>query len=82
MLATYLLSRSGYNLKRSQNIMLTLSEFSGERAITQSAFLDTHPAGIERYVAWDMAIKEIKNNSSKLPYLKETAESENPAAGQ
>lgn len=71
LLATYLLSRAGYNLKRAQNIMLVLSETSGEAAINSSAFLDTHPAGIERLVAWEKAIDEIKGNPSKLPYLKE-----------
>ena len=71
LLATYLLSRAGYSLSRAQNVMVVLSEFSGEKRISESAFLDTHPAGVERYVAWDMAIQEVKNNSSKLPYLKE-----------
>lgn len=70
LLATYLLSRAGYDLKRAQNIMVVLSDFSGETNISSSAFLDTHPAGIERYVAWNMAMEEVKNNSSKLPYLK------------
>jgi len=74
LLATYLLSRAGYNLKRAQNIMVVLSDFSGETNISSSAFLNTHPAGIERYVAWDMAIQEVKSNSSKLPYLKENNE--------
>lgn len=72
LLATYLLSRANYNLKRAQNIMVVLSDFSGETNISTSAFLNTHPAGIERYVAWDMAIQEVKSNASKLPYLKET----------
>lgn len=71
LLATYLLSRAGYNLKRAQNIMLVLSKTSGEPAINSSAFLDTHPAGIERIVAWEKAIDEIKGNTSKLPYLKD-----------
>ena len=74
LLATYLLSRAGYDLKRAQNIMVVLSDFSGESNISRSAFLDTHPAGVERYVAWDMAIHEVKTNPSKLPYLKESKE--------
>ncbi len=71
LLATYLLSRAGYDLKRAQNIMLVLAKFSGETDSSRSAFLDTHPAGIERFVAWEKAIEEVKNNKSKLPYLKE-----------
>ena len=71
LLATYLLSRAGYNLNRAQNIMLVLANVAGENTNSRTAFLDSHPAGIERFVAWDKAIKEVKNNPSKLPYLKE-----------
>lgn len=72
LLATYLLSRAGYNLKRSQNLMLVLSEFAGDRRdSSRAAFLDTHPAGIERFVAWEKAMEEVKSNPSKLPYRKE-----------
>jgi predicted Zn-dependent protease len=70
LLATYLLSRAGYDLKRAQNIMLVLSESSGETETHRSAFLDTHPAGIERFVAWEKAIDEVKDNPEKLPYRK------------
>lgn len=76
LLATYLLSRAGYNLTRAENIMLVLSETSGETDISSSAFLDTHPGGIERLVAWEKAIEEIQNNPSKLPYPKDV-ESQN-----
>lgn len=76
LLGAYLLSRAGYDLKRAQNVMVVLSEFSGETNIKSSAFLDTHPAGMERYVAWDMTIQEVRNNSSKLPYVKEGANTE------
>lgn len=70
LLATYLLSRSGYDLKKAGNIMVVLSKASGEEsALSRSAFLDTHPAGIERVVAWEKAIDEIKHNPSRLPYL-------------
>jgi len=68
LLATYLLSRAGYDLKRAQNVMLVLSEFSGETGISSSAFLSTHPAGVERIVSWEKAIDEIRSNPSKLPY--------------
>lgn len=72
LLATYLLSRAGYDLKKAGNIMVVLSKASGEESgLSRSAFLDTHPAGIERVVAWDKAIEEIKSNSSKLPYSNE-----------
>ncbi len=73
LLATYLLSRSGYNLKKAQNIMVVLAQFAGEKDPSHAAFLNTHPAGIERVVAWEKSIDEIKANRSKLPYLKETA---------
>ncbi len=71
LLAAYLLSRAGYNLKRAQNVMLVLSKFAGESSSSRAAFLDTHPAGVERFVAWEKAIDEVKNNPSKLPYLNE-----------
>lgn len=71
LLATYLLSRAGYNLKRAQNIMMVLANEAGESADSRTAFLDSHPAGIERFVAWEKAIEEVKNNKSKLPYVKE-----------
>lgn len=70
LLATYLLSRARYDLKKAQNVMVVLAKFSGKSDPAQAAFLDTHPAGMERVVAWEKAIYEIKENSSKLPYLK------------
>lgn len=73
LLATYLLSRAGYNLQRAQNVMLVLANEAGEGADSRTAFLDSHPAGIERFVAWDKAIEEVKNNPSKLPYALEPA---------
>jgi predicted Zn-dependent protease len=80
LLATYLLSRAGYNLKRAQNVMLVLSKHSGEADITKSAFLDSHPDGIERIVAWEMAIEEVKNNPAKLPYSVKEAAPQNTEA--
>ncbi|WP_435641570.1 M48 family metallopeptidase [Micavibrio aeruginosavorus] len=71
LLATYLLSRAGYNLKSAQNVMVVLAQFAGEKSPSQAAFLDTHPAGTERVVAWQKAIDEIKQNPSKLPYPKQ-----------
>lgn len=68
LLATYLLSRAGYNLERAQNIMVVLSKFAGEKDPSRAAFLDSHPAGMERVVAWEKAISEIQTNDSKLPY--------------
>lgn len=81
LLSTYILSRAGFNLERAQNMMLVLSEYSGEGDTDRAAFLDSHPAGIERFVAWDKAVKEVKNNPSKLPYIieqpkKQTSESD------
>lgn len=72
LLATYLLSRGGYNLEKAQNVMVVLAQFAGETDPTRKAFLDSHPAGMERVVAWKKATAEIKGNKSKLPYLKET----------
>lgn len=74
LLATYLLSRAGYNLNKAQNIMLVLAESNGESSISQSAFLDSHPAGVERFVAWDKAIKEVEASKTKLPIKNEQAE--------
>lgn len=71
LLATYLLHHAGYNLKRGQNVMVVLSRFAGDRDPSRAAFLDTHPAGIERVVSWQKSIDEIRNNKSKLPYLKD-----------
>lgn len=71
LLATYLLSRAGYNLGRAQNIMLVLANFSGEKRADRAAFLDTHPAGTERFVAWEKAMEEVAANTTKLPYRKE-----------
>ena len=72
LLATYLLSRSGYSLARAQNVMVVLARFAGEEASnpTHKSFLESHPAGAERVVAWQKAIDEIKANPSKLPYPK------------
>lgn len=75
LLATYLLSRAGYNLQRAQNIMLVLASSSGEGNADRAAFLDSHPAGIERFVAWEKAVEEVKSNPSKLPYRKESTTS-------
>jgi len=70
LLATYLLSRARYDLKKAENVMVVLARFSGEANAEHKAFLDTHPAGMERVVAWEKAIQEIKENKSKLPYLR------------
>lgn len=70
LLASYLLSNAGYDLKKAQNVMVVLAQFAGKKDPAHSAFLSTHPAGIERVVAWEKSIEEIKSNQSKLPYLK------------
>lgn len=70
LLAAYLLARAGYNLEKAQNVMVVLSQFSGEKDPSHKAFLSTHPAGAERVVSWQKAVEEIKSNQSKLPYLK------------
>lgn len=72
LLATYLLSRSGYSLSKAQNAMVVLARFAGEEASnpTHKAFLESHPAGAERVVAWRKAMEEIQSNPSKLPYPK------------
>jgi predicted Zn-dependent protease len=80
LLATYLLALAGYNLKRAQNIMMVLANEAGESAASRTAFLDSHPAGIERFVAWEKAIEEVKNNKSKLPYIKEKSVQKNKKA--
>lgn len=82
LLGEYLLSRANYDLKRAQNVMVVLSKSSGERDISHSAFLDTHPASMERLVAWEQGIEEIKNNPSKLPYAQVANESQNSESGQ
>jgi predicted Zn-dependent protease len=71
LLATYLLSNAGYNLEKAQNVMVVLSRFAGEADPNRKAFLDSHPAGIERVASWEKAIEEINNNPQKLPYLKQ-----------
>lgn len=70
LLATYLLSHAGYNLSKAQNVMVVLAQFAGETDPKRAAFLNSHPAGMERVAAWEKAMQEIKNNPSKLPYLK------------
>lgn len=80
LLSTYLLSGAGYDLKRAQNIMTVLSESSGETDISKSAFLDSHPGGVERIVAWEKAIEEIQNNPTKLPYAAKNAKPKNVKA--
>lgn len=78
LLATYLLSRAGYNLERAQNIMVVLAKTAGEGSsnLGRSAFLDSHPAGMERVVSWQKTIEEIKGNKSKLPYSIDTQENQ------
>lgn len=71
LLATYLLDRAGYDLKKSQSLMMVMAQFSGESMNSRAAFLDTHPASIERFVAWEKAMEEVKTNDTKLPYLKQ-----------
>lgn len=71
LLGIYLLSRAGYNLRRAQNVMLVLADEAGEKDTSRAAFMDSHPAGIERFVAWEKAIDEVSKNPSKLPYIKE-----------
>jgi len=80
LLATYLMSRSGYDLRRGQNVMVVLARFAGEEAAspTHKAFLESHPAGAERVVAWQKAIEEIKTNKTKLPYPKKQAQQRKP----
>lgn len=77
LLATYLLARANYDLQKAENVMVVLAKFSGESDPNRKAFLDSHPAGMERVVAWQKATQEIKINRSKLPYLKETSSSKN-----
>lgn len=74
LLAAYMLSRAGYNLQRAQNVLVVLSKLPGESDRTKSFMLDTHPTSVERLVAWEKAIDEVKSNPSKLPYAKESAE--------
>lgn len=73
LLATYLLARAGYDLKKAENVMVVLAKFAGETNPDPShkAFLESHPAGMERVVAWEKAIDEIKQNPEKLPYSKQ-----------
>lgn len=72
LLATYLLSRAGYDLAKAQNMMVVLAQFNGETGdSSQKAFLESHPAGMERVIAWAKAREEIKNNKTRLPYLKQ-----------
>lgn len=75
LLSAYLLSRSGYDLKKAENLMVILAQFSGEEKQSSAAFLSSHPAGIERVVAWEKARQEIKTNKKKMPYRVEAAQS-------
>lgn len=77
LLATYLLKRAGYDLAKAQNVMVVLAQFASEkkRDPNRAAFLSTHPAGMERVVAWEKAIEEIKQNETNLPYPKKTVAS-------
>ncbi|MFA7276264.1 MAG: M48 family metallopeptidase [Pseudobdellovibrionaceae bacterium] len=80
LLSAYLLSRSGYDLRKAENLMLVLARFAGEAKASTSSFLSTHPAGMERVVAWEKVTVEIKANKKKLPYRVEEKESHNPIA--
>lgn len=73
LLAAYLLARAGYNLQRAENLLFILGDLPGDKGKSRASLTDTHPASIERLVAWEKAIQEIKSNSTKLPYLKESA---------
>lgn len=71
LLGAYLLARAGYDLDRAKNTLMVLSKLPGGTDRSRASLTDTHPASAERLVAWDKAIEEVRNNHSKLPYLKE-----------
>lgn len=74
LLAVYLLSRAGYDLERAKNLMMVFAKMPDEK--TETSFMDTHPASIERLVAWEKATEEVRANPSKLPYAKSDEEFE------
>lgn len=71
LLGAYLLARAGYDLDRAKNTLVVLSKLPGGTDRSRASLTDTHPASAERLVAWEKAIDEVRNNHSKLPYLKE-----------
>lgn len=73
LLSAYLLSRSGYDLKKAKNLMLVLAKMSGETKENSTAFLSSHPAGMERVVSWEKVREEINSNKTKIPYKAEVA---------
>lgn len=72
LLSAYLLRHAGYNLDKAQNLLYVMAKISGDEVPGKAALLSTHPPSSERVVAWGKAIQEIKENESKLPYVKQS----------
>ncbi|MEX0807668.1 MAG: M48 family metalloprotease [Dongiaceae bacterium] len=64
LLAAYLLERAGYDLRAAGRVWEVLAKVNGR---TSSGMLDSHPAGPERMVAWNLAIAEVEASKTKLP---------------
>lgn len=80
LLGAYLLARAGYDLHRAKRLLVVLTDLPGGQGNEQKAgLMDTHPAGLERFVAWEKAIQEIAGNTSMLPHV---SPSDNASSGQ
>jgi predicted Zn-dependent protease len=63
-LAAVTLYRSGLDLDKARNFLVTLARASGRK---ETGMLDSHPAGPERLAAWDKAVAEIRASGGALP---------------
>ncbi len=68
LLGAYLLARAGYNLERAGRVLRVLADLPGNEDAGRAGMFNTHPASVERIVAWRKAMAEVAANPSRLPY--------------
>ncbi|HNB26732.1 MAG TPA: M48 family metalloprotease [Alphaproteobacteria bacterium] len=64
LFAAYILARAEYDLDEAGKVWVVLAKMSDK---SHASLLDTHPAGPERIVAWDKAVKEVRGSGDLLP---------------
>jgi predicted Zn-dependent protease len=63
-LGAYILARAGFDLERAGGLWAKLTRLSGQ---TETALLDSHPAGPERLAAWRKTSAEIRDSGERMP---------------
>ena len=63
-IAAYLMTRAGYNPEAANEVWVKLAKASGR---TETALLDTHPAGPDRLATWRNSVEEVRYSADLLP---------------